>query len=30
VEHGVTAVEAGVLADVFAPAREDFLNRDVR
>jgi quercetin dioxygenase-like cupin family protein len=30
VEHGVTALEAGVLADVFAPAREDFLNRDVR
>jgi len=25
VEHGVTAVEAGVLVDVFAPAREDFL-----
>ncbi len=30
VEHGVVALEAGVLADVFAPAREDFLNRDVR
>ena len=25
VEHGVVALEAGVLADVFAPAREDFL-----
>ena len=25
VEHGVAALEAGVLADVFAPAREDFL-----
>lgn len=30
VEHGVVALEAGVLADVFAPAREDFLNRDGR
>lgn len=30
VEHGVTALEAGVLADVFAPAREDFLHTDVR
>lgn len=30
VEHGVAALEAGTLADVFAPAREDFLNRDVR
>jgi quercetin dioxygenase-like cupin family protein len=28
VEHGVVAMEAGVLVDVFAPAREDFLNRD--
>ena len=28
VEHGVVALEAGVLVDVFAPAREDFLNRD--
>lgn len=28
VEHGVMAMEAGVLVDVFAPAREDFLNRD--
>jgi quercetin dioxygenase-like cupin family protein len=27
VEHGVVALEAGVLVDVFAPAREDFLNR---
>ncbi|HEX2205073.1 MAG TPA: cupin domain-containing protein [Longimicrobium sp.] len=25
VEHGVTALEAGTLTDVFAPAREDFL-----
>ena len=25
VEHGVKALEAGVLTDVFAPAREDFL-----
>lgn len=30
VEHGVTALEAGVLADVFAPAREDFLDRSSR
>lgn len=30
VEHGVVALEAGVLTDVFAPARMDFLNRDVR
>jgi len=28
VDHGVVAMEAGVLVDVFAPAREDFLNRD--
>jgi quercetin dioxygenase-like cupin family protein len=28
VEHGVVAMEAGVLVDVFAPAREDFLPRD--
>lgn len=28
VPHGVVALEAGVLVDVFAPAREDFLNRD--
>ena len=28
VEHGVVAMEPGVLVDVFAPAREDFLNRD--
>lgn len=28
VEHGVTALEAGVLTDVFAPARDDFLNGD--
>lgn len=27
VEHGVVAMEAGVLVDVFAPAREDFLER---
>ena len=27
VEHGVVALEAGVLVDVFAPAREDFLDR---
>ena len=27
VEHGVVALEAGVLVDVFAPAREDFLNQ---
>jgi quercetin dioxygenase-like cupin family protein len=27
VEHGVVAMEAGVLVDVFAPAREDFLRR---
>ena len=26
-EHGVVALEAGVLIDVFAPAREDFLPR---
>jgi quercetin dioxygenase-like cupin family protein len=25
VEHGVVALEAGVLVDVFTPAREDFL-----
>ena len=25
VEHGVVALEAGTLIDVFAPAREDFL-----
>lgn len=25
VEHGVVALEGGVLIDVFAPAREDFL-----
>lgn len=25
-EHGVTALEDGVLIDVFHPAREDFLN----
>lgn len=25
VEHGVVALEAGILVDVFAPAREDFL-----
>jgi quercetin dioxygenase-like cupin family protein len=30
VEHGVVALEAGVLADVFAPAREDFLPRSGR
>lgn len=30
VEHGVVALEAGVLVDVFAPAREDFLDRDGR
>lgn len=30
VEHGVVALEAGVLVDVFAPARQDFLNRDGR
>lgn len=28
VEHGVVAMKAGVLVDVFAPAREDFLDRD--
>ena len=27
VEHGVVAMEAGVLVDVFTPAREDFLPR---
>ena len=27
VEHGVTALEAGVLVDVFTPAREDFLGK---
>ncbi|HEX2190042.1 MAG TPA: cupin domain-containing protein [Longimicrobiaceae bacterium] len=27
-EHGVVALEAGVLVDVFTPAREDFLNLD--
>lgn len=26
VEHGVVALEAGILADVFTPARDDFLN----
>jgi quercetin dioxygenase-like cupin family protein len=30
VEHGVVALEPGVLVDVFTPAREDFLNRDGR
>jgi quercetin dioxygenase-like cupin family protein len=30
VEHGVVALEAGVLVDVFTPAREDFLNPDGR
>ncbi len=30
VEHAVVALEAGVLVDVFAPAREDFLKRDGR
>lgn len=30
VEHGVVALEAGVLVDVFAPARVDFLQRDGR
>lgn len=30
VEHGVVALEAGVLVDVFTPAREDFLKRDGR
>jgi quercetin dioxygenase-like cupin family protein len=30
VEHGVVAMDAGVLVDVFAPAREDFLDRDGR
>lgn len=30
VEHGVVAREAGVLTDVFAPAREDFLDRSRR
>jgi quercetin dioxygenase-like cupin family protein len=30
VEHAVVALEAGVLVDVFAPAREDFLRRDAR
>jgi len=27
VEHGVKAVETGVLVDIFAPAREDFLQQ---
>lgn len=27
VVHGVVAMEAGVLVDVFTPAREDFLDR---
>lgn len=27
VEHGVVAMEAGVLVDVFTPAREDFLEK---
>jgi Uncharacterized conserved protein, contains double-stranded beta-helix domain len=27
VEHGVTCIEAGVLIDVFAPCREDFLKK---
>ncbi|HEX2207971.1 MAG TPA: cupin domain-containing protein [Longimicrobium sp.] len=30
VEHGVVALEAGVLVDVFAPSREDFLDPDGR
>ena len=30
VEHGVVALEAGVLVDVFTPAREDFLNGEGR
>jgi quercetin dioxygenase-like cupin family protein len=30
VEHGVVALDAGVLVDVFAPAREDFLDRSRR
>jgi quercetin dioxygenase-like cupin family protein len=30
VEHGVVAMEAGVLVDVFTPAREDFLPTDRR
>ncbi|HYH79082.1 MAG TPA: cupin domain-containing protein [Longimicrobium sp.] len=30
VEHGVVAMEAGVLVDVFAPARDDFLPREPR
>ncbi|HEX5869281.1 MAG TPA: cupin domain-containing protein [Longimicrobium sp.] len=30
VPHGVVALEAGVLVDVFTPAREDFLKRDGR
>lgn len=30
VEHGVVALDAGVLADVFAPVREDFLDRSSR
>jgi quercetin dioxygenase-like cupin family protein len=30
VEHGVVAMEAGVLLDVFAPARDDFLSREPR
>ena len=29
-EHGVVAMEAGVLVDVFTPARSDFLPRDGR
>ena len=28
VEHAVVALQAGVLVDVFAPARDDFLKRD--
>jgi quercetin dioxygenase-like cupin family protein len=27
VEHGVTAIEVGVLVDIFTPAREDFLQQ---
>lgn len=30
VEHGVEAMEAGVLVDVFAPARADFLGKAAR
>lgn len=28
IEHGAVCVEAGVLIDVFSPAREDFLTED--